>query len=279
MALLESAAAAAAAPAADAEGGISTGAGTETTRSSGRVDDSAGGSGWSAFRWPKRGAAAADIGIPPGTRGASVRALTAVSVAVVPAAHFHAVCAAHPEVRLHARHVPEGQHRPIQQWCRLKQGALRCSRCTCGVDKQVDKVDKHVAVWQTCLGQLQIQDDVLDTVALRCNGPMLWTNAGAFAAPQVRQQVQEGAWARRSENTVLTALVRLAALHEPLRTALTSQVTQQSLSPVTRATLPAMSLGLVVCCCTQRLPASSLFEHLLSGSTTLAFSCSASRGV
>lgn len=41
---------------------------------------------------------------------------------------------------------------------------------------------------------------------------------------QVRQQVQEGAWARRSENTVLTALVRLASLHEPLRAALSHQV-------------------------------------------------------
>ena len=130
MALLESAAAAAAAPAADAEGGSGTGAGTKTTRSSGRVDDSAGGSGWSAFRWPKRGAGAADAGIPPGTRGASVRALTAVSVAVVPAAHFHAVCAAHPEVRMHAQHVREGEHHPLQQWCTLDQGAPCCSRCT-----------------------------------------------------------------------------------------------------------------------------------------------------
>ena len=41
--------------------------------------------------------------------------------------------------------------------------------------------------------------------------------------------MQEGAWARRSENTVLTALVRLAALHEPLRTALSSQVPRQLL--------------------------------------------------
>jgi hypothetical protein len=99
------------------------------------------------------------------------------------------------------------------------------------------------------------------------------------ATLQVRQQVQEGAWARRSENTVLTALVRLAALHEPLRTALTSQVLQLPLSPVTRATLPAMTLRLGVCCCTQRLPASSLSNHLLSGSPTLAFGQSASRGI
>jgi CRP-like cAMP-binding protein len=99
MALLESAAAAAAAPAADAEGGSGAGADTKATRSSGRADNIAGGSGWSAFRWPKRSAGAADAGNPHGTRGASVRALTAVSVAVVPAARFHAVCAAHPEVR------------------------------------------------------------------------------------------------------------------------------------------------------------------------------------
>ena len=98
MALLESAAAIAAAPAADAEG-RSASVGTRATGRISRVDDSAGGSGWSAFRWPKRGVVVADTGIPPGTRGASVRALTAVSVAIVPAAHFHAVCAAHPEVR------------------------------------------------------------------------------------------------------------------------------------------------------------------------------------
>jgi hypothetical protein len=101
----------------------------------------------------------------------------------------------------------------------------------------------------------------------------------AHATLQVRQQVQEGAWARRSENTVLTALVRLAALHEPLRAALTSQVTQLPLSPVTREILPAVSLRLVVCCCTQHLPASSLSEHLLSGSATVAFGQNTSRGV
>jgi hypothetical protein len=54
----------------------------------------------------------------------------------------------------------------------------------------------------------------------------------ASATLQVRQQVHEGAWARRSENTVLTALVRLAALHEPLRTALTNQVGRQLASPL-----------------------------------------------
>lgn len=48
-----------------------------------------------------------------------------------------------------------------------------------------------------------------------------------FLPQQVRQQVQEGAWARRSENTVLTALVRLASLHEPLRAALSNQVTRR----------------------------------------------------
>ncbi len=40
---------------------------------------------------------------------------------------------------------------------------------------------------------------------------------------QVAQQVQEGAWARRSERTILTALVRLAALHEPLRDIMTAE--------------------------------------------------------
>lgn len=47
-----------------------------------------------------------------------------------------------------------------------------------------------------------------------------------MAHPEVHQQVREGSWARRSENTVLGSLVRLASLHEPLRTALANQATQ-----------------------------------------------------
>lgn len=39
----------------------------------------------------------------------------------------------------------------------------------------------------------------------------------------MHQQVREGSWARRSENTVLSSLVRLASLHEPLRAALANQ--------------------------------------------------------
>lgn len=78
---------------------------------------------------------------------------------------------------------------------------------------------------RVCPRQLQAGMKLLRTAAsTHSSVPLLWHKAGAFAAPQVRQQVREGAWARCSENTVLTALVRLAALHEPLRSALTSQV-------------------------------------------------------
>jgi hypothetical protein len=99
MALLNAATAAATAPVTDAEAGSSIKASTKSTRSTGKADDSTGGGVRSAFRWPRKGAESADLAMAPGLRGASVRAQTAVSVAIVPAAHFHAVCAAHPEVR------------------------------------------------------------------------------------------------------------------------------------------------------------------------------------
>lgn len=155
-----------------------------------------------------------------GRRCASVRAQSPMSVAVVPWAHFQRVCAAHPEVSVVILFIffPDVH-------CGVAGGKLPArlrrppgAESLTVVESQPLCVDKSAPM----VAPAAARESYIQQRGL------LHLHFGLFQfrlrqTSQVRQQVREAAWARKSENTVLEALILLAALHEPLRAALSNQ--------------------------------------------------------